>query len=281
MWKSGVLYRFVLDERGSVRLVVNTGTGAVAQRLDYDTWGNVTSDTSPGFQPFGYAGGLWDSTTGLARFGARDYDSQTGRLTNKDPLRFGGGDTNLYVYVADDPINRTDPSGLLFGGFVNAGECAGQSAAQYWASQSIDPDNAWWETALYTTGGLFASLWTPATSDDTFAVLSAAAGSASLFRQPGQEWSHFLPARWGAGRGGPVPDLIIDSPLNGNFTSAIEHGQNDPFRARFFGKEFMDEEVNPALLRMWNRLPDWVKGLGLAGALEGSGGSGTNCECGN
>jgi len=47
---------------------------SVAQRIDYDAWGIVTLDTSPGFQPFGFAGGLQDGATGLVRFGARDYD---------------------------------------------------------------------------------------------------------------------------------------------------------------------------------------------------------------
>ena len=112
MWKAGVLYRVVTDERGSVRLVVNASTGAVAQQLDYDVWGNVSADSAPGFQPFGYAGGLWDASTTLTRFGARDYDAETGRWTNKDPLRFSGGDTNFYAYVGNDPVNRLDPLGL-------------------------------------------------------------------------------------------------------------------------------------------------------------------------
>jgi hypothetical protein len=45
------------------------------------------------------------------RFGARDYDPQTGRWTAKDPLGFGAGDTNLYGYVLSDPVNLTDPNG--------------------------------------------------------------------------------------------------------------------------------------------------------------------------
>jgi hypothetical protein len=31
----------------------------------------------------------------------------------KDPLRFGGGDANLYGYVLNDPINLTDPDGQI------------------------------------------------------------------------------------------------------------------------------------------------------------------------
>jgi len=40
--------------------------------MDYDEFGNVLLDTNPGFQPFGFAGGLSDQRTGLVRFGARD-----------------------------------------------------------------------------------------------------------------------------------------------------------------------------------------------------------------
>ena len=46
------------------------------------------------------------------RFGARDYNPAIGRWTAKDPIRFGGGDTNLYGYVPVDPVNMKDPSGL-------------------------------------------------------------------------------------------------------------------------------------------------------------------------
>jgi uncharacterized protein RhaS with RHS repeats len=46
------------------------------------------------------------------RFGARDYDPQTGRWTSKDPIRFAGGDANLYGYVLGDPMNYVDLYGL-------------------------------------------------------------------------------------------------------------------------------------------------------------------------
>jgi RHS repeat-associated protein len=97
-----------MDQLGSVSLVVNASTGAIAQRMDYDEFGRVLADTSPGFQAFGYAGGLHDPDTGLARFGARDYDADSARWTAKDPLLFGGDGENLYAYVLLDPVNQID-----------------------------------------------------------------------------------------------------------------------------------------------------------------------------
>lgn len=111
--KGGRTYRILSDHLGSPRLVVDTADGTFAQRLDYDEWGKVTLDTNPGFQPFGFAGGLYDRHTGLLRFGARDYDPETGRWTAKDPIGFAGGNTNLYLYIGADPVNRIDPTGLF------------------------------------------------------------------------------------------------------------------------------------------------------------------------
>lgn len=53
MLRGGVTFRYVHDVLGSVRLVINVATGQVAQRVDYDSWGVITSDSIPGFQPFG------------------------------------------------------------------------------------------------------------------------------------------------------------------------------------------------------------------------------------
>ncbi|HHH46419.1 MAG TPA: hypothetical protein ENK53_05330, partial [Thiotrichales bacterium] len=113
MIRDGINYRIVSDHLGSVRLVVNASDGSIVQRIDYDAFGRVLADSNPGFQPFGFASGLYDPDTGLVRFGARDYDPDAGRWTAKDPLLFRGGAANLYGYVFNDPVNRIDPDGRL------------------------------------------------------------------------------------------------------------------------------------------------------------------------
>jgi RHS repeat-associated protein len=112
MIKGGITYRIISDHLGSPRLVVNTSDGTIVQRIDYDAFGNPVFVVGPAdFQPFGFAGGLYDSHTGLVRFGARDYDPETGRWTKKDPILFAGGDSNLYGYVLANPVNWIDPTG--------------------------------------------------------------------------------------------------------------------------------------------------------------------------
>jgi RHS repeat-associated protein len=113
----GSEYRIISDQTGSPRLVVNAGSGQVEEQIDYDAFGNATvSNVANGWDtslmPFGFGGGLVDSDTGLIHLGVRDYDPHTGAWTSRDPLGFGAGDTTLYSYAQDDPVNLSDPSGL-------------------------------------------------------------------------------------------------------------------------------------------------------------------------
>jgi RHS repeat-associated protein len=138
MVRGAATYRLVHDVLGSVRLVIDTATGQVQQRLDYDTWGVVTFDSNPGFQPFGFAGGLYDVDTRLTRFGARDYDADTGRWMSKDPIAFEGGTLNLFAYVGSRPVSEVDPTGLrVFGtfdsrsGVIKLSNAQGQSVSAF------------------------------------------------------------------------------------------------------------------------------------------------------
>ncbi len=112
MTQDGTTCYLAYDQVGSLRLVTDS-SGTPVKQLDYDSFGNIIGDTHPAFTvPFGFAGGLHDSDTGLVRFGYRDYMPEIGKWTAKDPILFAGGDTNLFGYVLNDPVNFVDPLGL-------------------------------------------------------------------------------------------------------------------------------------------------------------------------
>jgi len=112
MTKGGTTYYLTYDQVGSLRIVADS-SGNVVKRIDYDSFGNIITDINPSFViPFGFAGGLHDRDTGLVRFGYRDYDPDIGRWTSKDPIKFGGGDVDLYGYCLNNPVHWIDPWGL-------------------------------------------------------------------------------------------------------------------------------------------------------------------------
>jgi RHS repeat-associated protein len=158
MVKDGQTYRILTDHLGSPRLVVNAANGTVVQRIDYDEWGNVILDDNPGFQPFGFAGGLYDPDTKLVRFGARDYDAEVGRWTSKDPILFRGGGANLYAYSSGDPINRLDVVGLrdlMCSGFSDD---AGRRAQYLW-DNFLRGLQELWDNARRGAQNYWDSLW--------------------------------------------------------------------------------------------------------------------------
>jgi RHS repeat-associated protein len=120
--QGGVKYKFIHDHLGSVVRVIDTATGNIISSIDYDEFGRITSSTSLSFQPFGFAGGIRDDVSGFIRFGVRDYDPEIGRWISKDPILFGGNDTNLYGYVMQDPVNFIDPMGLRWEYNSNTGQ---------------------------------------------------------------------------------------------------------------------------------------------------------------
>ena len=134
MRKGGTDYRIVTDHLGSVRQVIDLTTGQVVQEKGYDAWGKPIRDTSPNFQTFGFAGGLYDQDADLIRFGARDYYSGSGRWMTKDPIGFVGGDSNLYGYVVSDPVNYKDENGLIRWTFL--GCTVGNAAWSYFSARN-------------------------------------------------------------------------------------------------------------------------------------------------
>ncbi|HES59257.1 MAG TPA: RHS repeat-associated core domain-containing protein [Caldithrix sp.] len=98
---------------GWIRLNYNTYQphGAVVQKYEYDSSGNMS--LKPHFikQPYTYTAREFDPETGLYYYRARYYDAKVGRFISRDPIGFGGG-INVYIYVSNNSVNYRDPKGL-------------------------------------------------------------------------------------------------------------------------------------------------------------------------
>jgi RHS repeat-associated protein len=82
-------------------------------------YGGVVTENETSVRPtsFRYAGGLYSSSVALHKFGQRWYDQTLDRWTQQDPIDQTGDlkQGNRYLYVRDNPVNLTDPSGRCIG----------------------------------------------------------------------------------------------------------------------------------------------------------------------
>ena len=120
---SGPVHYVWPDHLDTPRLVTNAA-GQQRWRWDSAPFGDTVANENPaglGTFSFGlrFPGQYADKETGLHYNYYRDYDPQTGRYLQSDPIGLEGG-VNTYSYVRGNPISRIDPLGLagedIFGG---------------------------------------------------------------------------------------------------------------------------------------------------------------------
>jgi len=80
---------------------VNTGVNT------YDEYGKPGAANIGTFQ---YTGQVWLAEAGIYYYKARMYDPRLGRFLQTDPVGYKD-DVDLYAYVGNDPLDRTDPTG--------------------------------------------------------------------------------------------------------------------------------------------------------------------------
>jgi RHS repeat-associated protein len=105
-------YSVHTDHQGSVRAITDLG-GIVINSYAYDAYGNAEEAIEGLAQRFRYTGREWDDFAGLYHYRARALDPERGKFLQEDPLGFTARDHNFYRYVFNNPVNVTDPSGLI------------------------------------------------------------------------------------------------------------------------------------------------------------------------
>jgi RHS repeat-associated protein len=104
---------YLFDGLGSIVGLTNS-SGSEVNAYDYDPYGNVLHETTGVANPWQYAGGYFESSTGFVKFGTRYYNPAWGRWMQQDPVAgsLGQPDSlNRYVYAEDRPVSVVDPSG--------------------------------------------------------------------------------------------------------------------------------------------------------------------------
>jgi RHS repeat-associated protein len=108
--QNGQTYSYIYDGRGGVRSVLDSSDSIVAS-YSYDAYGVPSSQAGSLEQPFRFSTKPYDEKLGLSDFGYRFYSPALARWLTRDPIGDDGG-INLYSYVGQNPLNRTDPLGL-------------------------------------------------------------------------------------------------------------------------------------------------------------------------
>ena len=131
------------DQEGSIRDVVAvTGLNQYSDTaIEYDSFGNVVNDQQAACHVL-YAGRELDVETGYYYNRARYYDPQTGRFISQDPAGFAAGQDN-YLYVLNNPMTFTDPSGLeargIYSNPVSNGGVSAGSTVTYQTQNAPTP----------------------------------------------------------------------------------------------------------------------------------------------
>jgi RHS repeat-associated protein len=104
-------YYYFQDHLGSIREIVNAA-GMIEGSYDYDAFGARTQ-IAGGFEPaVGFTGHYLHQPSGLYLTLYRAYSPALARWVSRDWLAEAAG-ANLYAYVDNDPVNWSDPLGLM------------------------------------------------------------------------------------------------------------------------------------------------------------------------
>ncbi len=103
--------KYIKDQVGTIYKIHSHQTQSTVTTRQFDTFGNILSQSGPTKGNLGFHSKYFDQESGLNYFFHRYYMPNVGRFITEDPLGIQS-DTNLYRYVLNNPQNFSDPFGL-------------------------------------------------------------------------------------------------------------------------------------------------------------------------
>jgi RHS repeat-associated protein len=136
----GQTYYAALDAAGNVLGLVNAATNVVSDVYAYQPFGVMDRNDQNVPNSLRWKGLQYDAESGLYYVRARYYAPDLGRFVSEDPIGLDGG-INQYRFAGNDPVNYSDPSGMVCAVVTNGG----LGGAPNQTSINCDP---WWRNAV-------------------------------------------------------------------------------------------------------------------------------------
>jgi RHS repeat-associated protein len=105
-------YSYIKDQVGTIFKVYSDYTQQMVDIRTYDVFGNMVKQTGSSTGNLGFHSKYYDQESGLYYFYYRYYTPIIGRFINEDQIGLPNG-LNLFTFTNNNPINFTDPFGLL------------------------------------------------------------------------------------------------------------------------------------------------------------------------
>jgi RHS repeat-associated protein len=146
--RAGSTSYYLHDAQGSVRGLADTA-GEITDQYTYAAFGELVEQEGATDNPYLHTGQQYDEASGLYSLRARYYDPTVGRFLSRDPLEQWRNvrELNRYSYAANNPVNRTDPTGR-------------QAMAELTPIQQLA---VWWVKTVagrFVSGAVTGLLWT-------------------------------------------------------------------------------------------------------------------------
>jgi RHS repeat-associated protein len=136
--ENGKIYYIQSDQTNTPQLMTDASRKIVWDRQQ-EPFGQTVSTTGRATNSLRFPGQIADAATGLNYNMMRDYDPALGRYIEADPIGLAGG-TNLYGYVGQNPVTRSDPLGLCSS--ATPGSPPNDNPFSFWENLVGSLDNA-------------------------------------------------------------------------------------------------------------------------------------------